>query len=48
MLLDVILVVESIEPLTLVASTCSAELSPSFHDPCIPKQLLKAQNLVKD
>ncbi len=37
MSLDAIPVVESIEPLTLVASTCSAEVSPSFHDPCIPK-----------
>jgi hypothetical protein len=33
MSLDAIPVVESIEPLTPVASTCSAELSPSFHDP---------------
>jgi hypothetical protein len=36
--LDAIPVVEFIEPLTLVDSTCSAELSPSFHDPCIPKE----------
>ncbi|CAK9267172.1 unnamed protein product [Sphagnum jensenii] len=42
MSLDAIPVVESIEPLTLVASTCSAEVSPSFHDPCIPKAVTQS------
>jgi hypothetical protein len=42
MSLDAIPVVEFIEPSTLVASTCSAELSPSFHDPCIPKAITQS------